>query len=246
MKDKVGAGFVIYHKREVIYYESLKLNDKATVFQAEVTAITQAAKYTIKLDKAKYVKLLSDSQAALQALKGIKVHSKCVLEAMEALEMLRATGCSVRLAWIKAHIGLEGNELADAAAKAGAEDEMGINRYIHIRRPVCDRKAEIKQAIWNKWEKRWIDDPRFGHTKLFLSKPLERISKQTLNHSKSTLSRLIQIITGHNYLSKHQNKLDSTVNPTCRLCEEAPETFISPLLSGMSCPSTQKTGIFPR
>ena len=225
MQDKVGAGYVIYHKREVIYYESLKLNDTATVFQAEVTAIAQAAKQMIKLDRAKFVKILSDSQAALQALKGIKVHSKCVFEAMEALEMLRATGCSVRLAWIKAHIGLEGNELADAAAKAGAEDEMGINRYVHIRRPVCDRKADIKSAIWNRWEKRWIDDPQYTHTKHFLSRPNEGISKQILMHSKSTLSRLIQIITGHNYLSKHQNKMDATINPMCRLCEEVPETF---------------------
>jgi hypothetical protein len=44
--------------------------------------------------------------------------------------------------------------------------------------------------------------------------------------SKTSLSCLIQLYTGHNFLSKHQNKIDSNINPQCRLCEEQPETFV--------------------
>ena len=42
---------------------------------------------------------------------------------------------------------------------------------------------------------------------------------------RTLLARWIQITTGHNKLSKHQNKMNSLINPLCRLCEQAPETF---------------------
>ena len=43
---------------------------------------------------------------------------------------------------------------------------------------------------------------------------------------RTLLARWIQLITGHNNLSKHQNKINSLIDPACRLCEQAPETFI--------------------
>jgi len=62
-----GAGFVIYHKKEIVNYCSIKLNDNATVFQAEITAIKQAADYLYSTKGVKFVKILVDSQAALRA-----------------------------------------------------------------------------------------------------------------------------------------------------------------------------------
>ena len=37
---------------------------------------------------------------------------------------------------------------------------------------------------------------------------------------------MTRALTGHNFLSKHQNRIGQPVAPECRLCEEAPETFI--------------------
>ncbi len=45
MKDKVGAGYIIYNNDEVINEESFHLGPYSTVFQAEVTAISKAARY---------------------------------------------------------------------------------------------------------------------------------------------------------------------------------------------------------
>ena len=44
--------------------------------------------------------------------------------------------------------------------------------------------------------------------------------------SRSYVQLLTRAITGHNFLSKHQNRIGQPVAPECRLCEEAPETFI--------------------
>ena len=69
--------------------------------------------------KPRYVKLLTDSQAALKSLDCIDFKSTIALKTAEALEnqKWRVRGC--KLARVKAHIGTDGNE----AAKQGAENK---------------------------------------------------------------------------------------------------------------------------
>ena len=50
------------------------------------------------------------------------------------------------------------------------------------------------------------------------------------------MARWFQLITGHNYLSYHRNKLDILINPKCRLCEEQNETFVHLIAE---CPKLQ-------
>ena len=73
--------------------------------------------------KPKYIKILTDSQAALKALDSIDFKSSIPLKTAEALENLKwwVKGCT--LAWIKAQIGTPANEAADEAAKHGAENK---------------------------------------------------------------------------------------------------------------------------
>ena len=66
---RVGAGFVIYHKNKRIHTESIHMPDTSTVFQAEIEAISHACQYTLanlKELNINYIKILSDSQAAIK------------------------------------------------------------------------------------------------------------------------------------------------------------------------------------
>ena len=234
--EGTGAGFVIYHKNEVLSYESIKLNDNATVFQAEITAIRYAADYLYSLPTVKFVKILVDSQAALLALNKQHVTADSVLQAIHSLERLSLKGAVVRLAWVKAHVGIQGNELADSAAKLGAKDEMGSNHKVHLRMTQAEVKMSLEAAIRETWTQRWQRDPGYWMTKQFLTKPDKAAGKRACQLSKSSLSRLIQLITGHNFLSYFQFKLDSTINPLCRMCEESNETFFHLLTD---CPALE-------
>ena len=88
---------------------------------------------------------------------------------MWALETLASQAKKLTLAWTKAHVGTPGNELADAAAKTGADD-------IHMEEqntplPKIFSRDLIREAIRAKWKDDWTTEARFKHTKHFYAQP---------------------------------------------------------------------------
>ena len=71
--------------------------------------------------KIKFLKIFTDSQAALLAIDKVVISSTMVRDAVCTLEELTNKIQNIKLLWIKAHIGHEGNEIADRQAKLGAE-----------------------------------------------------------------------------------------------------------------------------
>ena len=122
----------MFHKGKRKQTKSTRVSDTATVFLAEVRAIYEAAVYLIELSahrKFKYVKILSDSQAAITALDNRLIKSKTVHKTSLLLNSLQLHCTRVTLAWIKAHVGIDSNEQADQAAKEGA-NSTNIETYL--------------------------------------------------------------------------------------------------------------------
>ena len=96
-------------KDKIEYTKSINLDDNASIFQAELIAITEAANYISReyLDKRRFIKIYSDSQAALKALQNKTAKSVTVFNAHEALNNTATLNKTLRLVWIKAHIGLD-------------------------------------------------------------------------------------------------------------------------------------------
>jgi hypothetical protein len=65
-------------QNRVSTYESIKLNDNATVFQAKITAIQRLAEYLFSSTAAEYVKILVNSQATLVSWQ-LKDRNCCLL-----------------------------------------------------------------------------------------------------------------------------------------------------------------------
>ena len=110
---KVGSGFVVFKRKKVIFFQNARLPDKATVFQAELYAIFLAGRYmqTMQNEQYKYIKIYSDSQAAILALDKNEIYSQLVLDTIQVWELITNRNTQVTLSWIKAHVGHEGNEL---------------------------------------------------------------------------------------------------------------------------------------
>jgi ribonuclease HI len=224
-KDGTGSGFVLYHKKTQIDTRSYALHANATVFQAEVHAIKKACQFLNSSDAIhpRYIKILSDSQAAIKALASKTITSTLVLDTLYELELLASRSRRVTIAWVKAHIGTEGNEAADAAAKSGAEGKDCETDGIPL--PKIYERNLIRNSTKAAWKAEWLQASEYKHSKHFYAGPDSNKAKLLLKHSKTTVSKLVKIITGHNFLSYFQYKVDNTVNPYCRLCDEAYETF---------------------
>ena len=95
-----------------------KLNDGATVFQAESTAISRALALVENVDDP--VTILTDSQALIKALACYKDDSRTIQNTRTLLNEA-AENKPITLRWIKAHVNNYGNELADLLAKDGAQ-----------------------------------------------------------------------------------------------------------------------------
>ena len=226
-RSKVGAGVVILKDNKEMMTISQRLH-KGTVFQAEIHALEQAARFlNDNAPEGSVVHLLVDSQAAIKAVSSKTITSRGVLMARKALNAL-GKQCTVELHWIKAHAAWHYNELADKAAKAGAES----NRYPEAGPlpPLAEVKAALRKKKMNEWTDRW-ETKEARQSKFFLVGPNINLSLQLLLMSKPKLSRLMRWITGHVFL-RRQNAIVSTgmnpppknINISCRLCGLKNET----------------------
>ena len=119
IEQHVGSGFVIYANNEEIATDSIRLADEITVNQAEVLPIKQAVLKLIevKTKNHKFVKIFSDSQAALLSLANWTVKSNLALVTINLLNILSHTSLRLELVLIKAHYNYKENERADELAR---------------------------------------------------------------------------------------------------------------------------------
>ena len=81
------------------------------------------------------------------------------------------------------------------------------------------------------------DNNKYKLTKYFYDGPDKNKAIGILKMGTMNLTKWTRTITGHNTLAYFQSKLDPTIEPTCRLCNEKIETAYH-LLS--DCDATYK------
>ena len=136
---------------------SIRLPMHTTVFQAEIIAIDEACKKFIdtKQSNMQYIKIFSDSQAAILALNSNTVTSSLIKQTIITLNQLADSTERVELCWIKAHVGHEGNERADQLAQEAVKNsQVGFN----TPQSWACYKAQLKDKIYREWERRWTND----------------------------------------------------------------------------------------
>jgi ribonuclease HI len=218
-----GCGYAIYDcKQEAIFEQSSYLGSMASVFQAEVFAIGQAAHYINtsrdKNQEINQIDIISDSRAAIQALEGLVTSSKLVKDCMTELDKLQQT-YNVKLHWTKAHVGHIGNEKADELAKEGTKK---INYATEPILPVSKSwvNKKIRDYLTDEWTHRWQSTSEARQTKIFLPKPNAKISAKLLSYDRPTCAKLFRWISGHSFHKYHNSLLqpDTFPEPSCRAC----------------------------
>lgn len=162
-KSKIGKAVgasIIIEDRDIAY--KISLPRKCSSYTAEAFAIKAVLElmYNEKDNTAKHIVVMSDSQAVLKAYQNNifnVYHNRYVTEGKKiCYKLKRKLDKNVTLIWIPAHIGIQGNELADKLAK----EAVGEDPHDSIEIPIRDLKREFKLETWNMTQESLVKDAR--------------------------------------------------------------------------------------
>lgn len=185
--------------------------------------------------------IFTDNQSAIQAISTPSTQSgqQILRFIIGAIDRLREQDIDVELRWIPAHIGVEGNELADRAAKEATEwrkvkkrngksieiDTSHTSSSPHLPLLRSAVKTYLKEKLFAEWEDDWHKKTR-GHT---LYKIAPQPSRKVLHlHDKLPKwisSLMVQMRTGKIGLRKflYERNVPDIEDTECA-CGEGEET----------------------
>ena len=220
----VGGGFLVTDNsssetNNITKEFTFKLKDYCSVFQAEVTAIHEGARYLLMYTN-KTITFWSDSLSALQALSNKIYRNKTIYNCHTALTELSQYN-EVHLRWIKAHSGYWGNEKADELAKVGTS----CDNILLSLMPIKYIKTEINKKVKAIDNDNWIRNAH-EHTNMFMGPNSKKTMKvlHSNSNNKARYRTAINLITGHIGLNKHLHKITLADSPICPYCNEIEET----------------------
>jgi ribonuclease HI len=202
----------------------ISLGPYISVFQAEVLAIAECARYCLQKDfSAKRISICSDSRAALQALTSWKLDSKLVLECRELLQELAGAN-TLTLVWVPGHSLIEGNENADELAR------MGSSKLPVAQIPCIPLSKGWAKSVIKDWSSKthvsyWRDLDSCEQTKLRIEVPLSsQEAKRIYSLKKADLRKLVGVVSGHFYFNKHLHTMGLKTSTLCERCFEDEDT----------------------
>ena len=128
MDNKAGLGIYIPKKNVNI---SLRTSSHSCISSIELPAIEDCLIHVKDSYQGETfdIVILSDSLSTLEALRDCNHFDRNINKTLTIISELQKSGRKVTLVWVPAHVGIPGNEKADALAKAATTREQ-IDRWI--------------------------------------------------------------------------------------------------------------------
>ena len=211
MADNAGAGYIINMLDEKKTFFG-PLGKFCTVFQAEAIAMIKAADHLVESNtQGKIIEFYCDNQALIKCFNKVTYDDLLITELFSIMAKLRTTN-EVKIIWIRGHTGNLGNEIADRLAKRGSKLAFyGPEPAVPISWTTL--RTAVKTITEGKHRKEWLDSSTSNHTRWIWGE-LNRGKSRVLTNLKVTnIGRMVQMITGHGMMAKHQHRLGNTDNP---------------------------------
>ena len=237
-KTSVSVGSAFYISEYKIC-KCFKLSNEHSVISSELFAIYKALDYILIHNTISSYIIFTDSKSSLELILASNPSSyiDIVLKIKNLLYKLNLTN-SVLLHWIKAHIGIKGNEIADQSAnKAHTNDRI---EYYNLAQSEYISKLKIKfQSYWNDY---WSFTTSVSGKGLFLKQIRSNVAI-TSNAIDSIKNRKIRTVLtrlriGHAGVQSYLYRFNMTEQEFCEntYCEQNEiEETIEHLL--FQCPS---------
>ena len=138
-------------------------------------------------------------------------------EIRKKLVEMRTTNRTIEFCWVKAHVGIQGKELADTLAKEAATNADLIESYKKVPNSVV--MSELSEISVETWQREWDLTTKSAITKEYFPVIADRLS---MNINITT--NLTIIITGHGNIRSYIHRFKIMDTPTCA-CGSSDQTM---------------------
>ena len=204
----VGAAVLI----EDTIYQS-KLPSTASVYTAELTAISSALRLISEREENEYV-IYTDSYSSIRAIQQFNPFHPILQKIQEWLFKLHIKYKKIHFCWIPSHVGIQQNETVDKAAK---EASLAANiDFKHI--PHTDMKKTISHYINSKWQEKWSSPSLINNKKYRKIRPSVGMWISSSNPSRRYEIILTRLRIGHTRIT-HGFLFEGGRPPECDHCQ---------------------------
>jgi ribonuclease HI len=210
MSEKgVGAGLAIYKYAVLINSLKYKLNNRCTNNQAEQLAIQKALQHMVNIQaEVKEATIYTDSRLTLDSLKNSGIHTTLTEETRQQLTEMKKKRWHIQFCWVKAHVGVEGNETADTLTKEAAGSTVTPESYDEAPKSVVKSGLEVLSV--KKWQREWDQSTKGRITKQYFPDIANRLNMEiNLTHNFTLM------VTGHGNINSYLHRLRISETPSC-------------------------------
>lgn len=207
----VGSGMYVPSKTLI---STWKINPLHTVMSAELFAIHQALQF-IENNNLNKVIIFSDSKSALQLIESRpKTYRNICDEIQILLSNLNKDGI-VKIHWVKAHIGIAGNEVADKAANMAHNNDRSTLYHLCLEEKLCILKSNFLDFWENYWHNEVANTSKGKHTynlrkNVFTTFPLPSLLKNRRDEVN-----IFRLRIGHAGLKEYLNRTNQSDTDSC-------------------------------
>lgn len=191
---------------------SFRIKDNSTIFTAELEAVRGALNFISISWLSKFV-IFSDSKSLLQSIQSQDSENVLVNDTLQKIyDLHKISNKIIKFCWIPSHVGINGNEEADRAAKAA----LNLSEPVHLKLPHTDYYPLVKEYVNSCWQREWDNQS---------DQKLHEIMPRVGEFSVNSLKRKEQVIIhririGHTRLT-HSHLMEGRSNPSlCNFCSQ--------------------------
>jgi ribonuclease HI len=204
-------------------------DNESMVYAGELEGIHMAVTQAKELsNRTTECRIFTDSQPAIKSLAKPKRQSgqsiiKRILDEIDALYET-SPSYNLQLEWVPGHMGIEGNEKADEAAKEAALQRINPMRNASLK---AARSNTIHQTIKQQWQEQWTNGRKTAcqlrnTTNRPNAKPSSQIYDQ-LGNERRHIAWIARLRTEHCSLNQYLERFNIIDDGKCE-CGQATET----------------------